>query len=277
MTCLFSRSHPVRGASFGRNNDIQRGFLHSVRDATLTLLFAFLMFAVPMQTTAQRKLTFLASDGLEVTADLYLFDAGAPYIILLHQENSSRGEYREIAPRLQRLGFNCLAVDLRSGREANFVQNETAALAQRNNFPATLLDCEKDILAAMDYVNKTAMRNRYMIFGSSFSASLAMKVANQNWRLAGVIAFSPGEYFNPLSVKDWIKDFNRLIYVTSNRREQSFVAELIKDIPGHLRTEYQQSGEGVRGAPALWTDNPVASELWMSLMLFINKVKEEFF
>ena len=232
-------------------------------------------FAVSVELHAQRKLTFLASDGLEISADLYMYDSGAPYIILLHQENSSRGEYREIAPRLQRMGFNCLAVDLRNGRESNFVQNETSALAQRNNISSTLLDCEKDILAAIEYLGKTAVRNRFVIFGSAFSASLAMKVANQNWRISAVLAFSPGEYFPPLSVNNWLIDFNQLLYVTSTKREQPYVAEIIKDISTQFITQYQPSGDGVRGAPALWSDNPEASDLWMSLLLFMNKVKVE--
>ena len=119
-----------------------------------TWLMAVALCAVTMQLPAQRKLTFLAADKLIVTADLYLYDAGAPYIILFHQENSSRGEYREIAPRLVKMGFNCLAVDLRSGKECNFMQNETAALAQKNNLSVTLLDAEEDIRAAMDYIKK---------------------------------------------------------------------------------------------------------------------------
>ena len=233
------------------------------------------LFTVTIQLPAQRKVTFLASDRLEISADLYLYDRGAPYIILFHQENSSRGEYREIAPKLQRMGFNCLAVDLRSGKECNFVQNETAALAQKNNIPVTLLDCEKDIRAAMEYVEKTAIKDRYILFGSSFSASLAMKVANQNRNVVAVIAYSPGEFFTPVNVSDWLKDFNKLIYISSTKREQPFITELTKNIPEQLLATYQPSGDGVRGAPALWNDHPQANDCWMSLMLFIKKVKDE--
>jgi hypothetical protein len=102
-----------------------------------------------------------------------------------------------------------------------------------------------------------------------------MKTANRNRRVAAVIAYSPGEYFSPVSVKDWLKDFDRLIYVSSSKREQPFVTELVKDIPAQFLTIYQPPGDGVRGAPALWNSHPQASECWMSLMMFINKVKEE--
>ena len=233
------------------------------------------ILATSFQLSAQRKVTFLASDGLEITADLYMYDSGAPYIILLHQENSSRGEYRDIAPRLTKMGFNCFAIDLRSGKESNFVQNETAALAQRSDLPATLLDCEKDILAAIDHIGKTAINHRCVLMGSCFSASLAMKVANQNRRVTAVITCSPGEYFIPLTVKDWLKDFNKMLFVTSTKREQLFVTELISDISPELITRYQSAEGGVQGAPALLSDNPQASDIWMSLMMFMNRVKKE--
>ena len=102
-----------------------------------------------------------------------------------------------------------------------------------------------------------------------------MKVANQNRRITAVIAFSPGEYFIPLTVKDWLKDFDRMVYVSLTSREQPFVTELLKEVPTNLVTSYRQSGNGVHGASALWSDNPQANDIWMSLLLFVNKVKEE--
>ncbi|MDX2288465.1 MAG: hypothetical protein NW217_06550 [Hyphomicrobiaceae bacterium] len=46
--------------------------------------------------------SFTASDGVTIHADVYkAVPAGnAPRIVLAHQAGSSRGEYREIAPRL---------------------------------------------------------------------------------------------------------------------------------------------------------------------------------
>lgn len=94
------------------------------------ICFVVLVLALP--ATAKRKeVSFPSEDGLKVTADLYgLEDSGAPMIVLFHQANWSRGEYREIAPKLNAMGFACLAVDQRSGREAEGVVNETAKRAR---------------------------------------------------------------------------------------------------------------------------------------------------
>ena len=92
---------------------------------------------------AQQMVTFFSSDGLTVTADLYLKDKSYPFIILFHQANFSRGEYQETAPKLMKLGYNCLAVDLRSGKEVNFIKNETAAKAHEKNLPRNDLLCRR--------------------------------------------------------------------------------------------------------------------------------------
>ena len=62
---------------------------------------------------------FPAGDGLPITADLYQGASGpqVPMIVLCHQAGWSRGAYRETAPRLVAIGFNCLAIDQGSSQE----------------------------------------------------------------------------------------------------------------------------------------------------------------
>ncbi|MGY8687411.1 MAG: hypothetical protein ACKVHP_06705, partial [Verrucomicrobiales bacterium] len=81
--------------------------------------------------------SFDSQDGLEVTADLFMAHENpeTPFILLFHQAGFSRGEYREIAPRLNQLGFNCMAIDQRSGNAANGVTNETAQRAKAAGKP----------------------------------------------------------------------------------------------------------------------------------------------
>ena len=96
---------------------------------------------------------FNSGDGIRVTADLYMTEsADAPFIILFHQAGYSRGEYREIAPRLNALGYNCMAVDQRSGKEVAGIQNLTHKMAVENNLPTEYLDALTDIEAAYVYV-----------------------------------------------------------------------------------------------------------------------------
>ncbi|MEM9412813.1 MAG: hypothetical protein AAGA30_17000, partial [Planctomycetota bacterium] len=103
-----------------------------------------------------KKILFKASDGLELTADLYMTsdDKSKPFILLCHQAGWSRGEYREIAPKLNEMGFNCMALDQRSGGKINDVENESFGRAKAANQGTTYVDAEVDIVSAAEYAKK---------------------------------------------------------------------------------------------------------------------------
>jgi len=81
---------------------------------SVSLLMATASFA----SAEPETITFKSVDDLLITADRYTphTSNSTPLIVLFHQAGSSRGEYSEIAPRLNKLGFNCIAVDLTASR-----------------------------------------------------------------------------------------------------------------------------------------------------------------
>lgn len=226
-----------------------------------------------MVSEAQQTVTFPSSDGLTITADLYLQDKSLPFIILFHQANFSRGEYKETAPRLMKLGYNCLAVDLRSGKESNYIQNETAARAREKNLPVGYLDAEKDMVSAIDYVKKLS-KEKVIIFGSSYSASLALKIARNDNDVAAVIAYSPGEYFQPkVTLNPILAKMDKPIFIASTSTEHPFIKEMMSGVSDRFITWYTPSkGSGVHGSKALWQASPGSEECWMSLLMFIKNL-----
>ena len=164
---------------------------------------------IAIHANAQKTIKFESSDEVEITADLYEVESERPVILLFHQAGYSRGEYKEIAPKLNELGFTCIAVDLRSGNNVNGVKNKTAACAKKKELPTDYLDAEPDMTAAIDYVTKNHS-TAVILVGSSYSASLALKVGRGNRNVIGVAAFSPGEYFpEDLNLRESIKGFKR--------------------------------------------------------------------
>lgn len=222
---------------------------------------------------AQQTITFSSLDGLTITADLYLVDTRKPYILLLHQAGYSRGEYREVAPRLTKLGYNCLAIDQRSGYEVNFVRNETAKLAKGKNLPADYPDALQDIEAAVNYI-KAKTDLPIVIWGSSYSASLALIVAAQDLRIKAAVAFSPGEYFNQDGfVKSKISKLSVPILVLSSREECEMVKDVCASVQPELTTFYCPTDAGKHGSKALWESNPSSKDYWMTVTIFFSKLK----
>jgi dienelactone hydrolase len=223
---------------------------------------------------AQQKITFSSSDGIPITADVYGQDKSLPYILLFHQANFSRGEYRETAPKLQKLGYNCIAVDLRSGKEVNFIQNETAAAAKAKNLPTNYLDAEKDILAAIEYVKKLS-KCKIVLLGSSYSASLVIKISVNNPSVSAVIAFSPGEYFETLPLKDIISKLDKPLFIASTKAEKPPIKEMVSGINENYITWFVPSkAKGIHGSRALWDASPESNGCWMQLLMFFKKIKK---
>jgi len=231
------------------------------------LLFCFL------QVSAQQKIEFPSKDGLEITANLFLVSDTLPYMILCHQAGYSRGEYDETNKKFSKFMYNCLAIDLRSGDEVNGVKNETAARAKEKNKPTGYLDAEQDILAAIDYAFAKS-KKKVILVGSSYSASLVLKIAAKDERVKAVLAFSPGEYFGKAySLKDNIKSIPVPVFTASSKEEGPALTKLMDNIQAPKKQQFTPASKGDHGSKALWKENQNAHEYWLAILMFMRTVR----
>lgn len=238
------------------------------------LLKAIIILFLTPFVDAQQTVAFKSNDGVTVTADLFVSHTSNPYIILLHQAGSSRGEFKEIAPKLINLNYNCLAVDLRSGNEMNFVTNQTAISAKNLNRPISFLSALADIQAAISYVAAKTKRP-IILLGSSYSASLALIEASNNFKVKAVIAFSPGEYFDD---KQYVKNQTLRLFIPvlalSTVSEYNDMVDLLNHIPKkHLTLFRPTKVAGTHGAKALWGNSPGSDEYWLAISNFFGSVR----
>ncbi len=234
------------------------------------LVFTFLTLSTSV-LFAQQTITFTADDGVVVTADHYVVSTQKPYLILLHQAGYSRGEYRETAPKLANLGFNCLSIDLRSGNEVNFIKNQTAIDAASKQVSTSYTAALADIQAAISYVANRSNKPIILV-GSSYSASLALVEATENFKIKAVVAFSPGEYFgDELNVKQSTSSICIPILTLTSRMEFADTKSLLDHVPSKFISFFRPTeGEGVHGSRALWERNPTNQEYWMALTQFFS-------
>jgi pimeloyl-ACP methyl ester carboxylesterase len=222
----------------------------------------------------KQRVTFQASDGLTITADKYEVNEEYPYILLFHMSGSSRGEYMETAEKFNKLNYNCLAVDLRSGKNSNYINNETARQAERTNKSQRLIDTRMDIQAAITYALNLNPKP-VILFGSSFSASLCLVEGQSNPNVAAVIAFSPGEYFgDDMRVQDELGSFEKPLFVTATQREEPYTRELLTNVnPEYLTFFTPENSPGLHGSKALWESSQAKDEYWLALIMFFNSLQ----
>ena len=224
--------------------------------------------------------SFGSADGLQVTADLYFTkesNTDTPLIVLCHQAGWSRGEYREIAPRLNTLGFNCVAIDQRSGGTINRVANLTHMKAVAQSKTANFVTAEQDIVAAVKWVKSKHGTGKVLLWGSSYSAALVLRIAGERPDLVdGVLAFAPGEYFTRFDKpKDWIatsaKKISVPVFVTSAKDEANSWAAIYDAIPGESKTKFIPKTAGNHGSRALWRKFPDSAAYWTSVQEFLGQ------
>ncbi len=222
-------------------------------------------------------ITFPSADGVPITADLYMaYPETAPLILLCHRANWSRGEYREIAPILTEMGFNAIAIDQRSGRATNNVDNATKAAAEAAGKPTAFVDAVQDIQAAVDYVKANYAKGTFILWGSSYSSSLTLSIVKNNpGKIDAALVFSPGEYFTDQGKPaDWIaeeaKGITIPIFFTSNDNEVAQTLPIYNNVPSANKTYYQPSSASKHGAEALYATSPLSYWIWQAVTAFLT-------
>lgn len=223
------------------------------------------------------KITFKSGDGIMVTADLYMPHPGeAPFIVLCHRAGWSRGEYIEIAPWLNGLGYNCMAIDQRAGGKINRIENETLQEAAKQGKDTGYPDAIQDIVAAVEYAGKKFAKKNLILMGSSYSASLALIIAAKNPDLIdGVISFSPGEYFRDYGLGDdyATKHASRLavpVFISANSSELFGATQLFDAMSVQSKKLFIPQNGGRHGAESLWKSNPLHGKYRQALQGFLE-------
>jgi len=231
--------------------------------------------------TRHETITFPAGDGLLITADLHQTQLpSAPFIVLFHQAGWSRGEYKEIAPKLATLGFNCMAVDQRSGGKINGVENATKKAAAAKKLGTKFLDALPDMKAAMEYVKTKYPEAQRIAWGSSYSAALVLVLAGQNKGLVdATLSFSPGEYFVRFGkAKNFVKDeaakLEIPVFITSAKKEGDKWKSIYETIPSPDKTSFLPNSEGKHGSRALWATQSDANAYWAAVLPFLQSLKK---
>ncbi len=234
----------------------------------------FLLLSLCGIVNAQEEITIQSADSLELTADHYFLSDTLPYIVLLHEQGSSRGEFESLAERFQKMDYNCVAVDIRNGGSANFISNETVRRSRHGNYIMGRDEVENDIRASVNYAFTTSGKE-VVLLGSGATGSLCLKISTEMAEVKGVIALSPGEFYAPfLSIQDTISNIKKPVFVGSTQAEFPYIEQMLSGVEEEYKTTFiPDGGEGMRGTSALKPENPTNGEYWLAILLFFKEFK----
>lgn len=230
----------------------------------------------PTRAVQTRGVVLIAADGVRVYGMYASAGSRAKAIILLfHMARSNYGEYEPIVPTLVAQGYDCLAIDQRSGAPAWGRSNGT--VAHIGGDPTTFLAAMPDLEAALAWAKARAHGKPIIAWGSSYSAALVYLLAARHPHdIAAVMAFSPGEYLGDgQPVHTAAAKIRAPIFVDSaaNAWEESQAASILAASPSTRKVQLFPH-HGAHGALALRIDYDPrgAAEHWKAVLAFLHSV-----
>ena len=225
--------------------------------------------------TMAEPIAITAADGVKVYGEFWpATDPKAPLILAFHQAGSSHAEYIPLAPRLNRAGFHVLAIDQRSGGNEFGGKNRTVArLGRSTSYDAALVDLE----AALVWGKNRANGAPVLVWGSSYSAALVFRlVARHPSDVAGLLAFSPGEYLGKKGAVSAAAQAVRLpvfIDQSSDADEIEQSRLILQATASSDKTQFVPTRNGVHGSATLRADRNAAGaeENWAAVIGFLGK------
>lgn len=230
-----------------------------------------------VETDGPQAISFESEDGLEVSANLYEIDESSQVIVLCHQARFNKYEYAGIAERLNELGFNCMAIDQRSGGPIAEQQNETNNRAQEQGLGVDYLDAIQDISAAVDFASDKYGQD-VILWGSSYSSTLVLWEALSNEKVKAVVSFSPGDYFTSLgSLTDSLTNLSIPCFLTAADFEIEGPGGLnsltSKMTLGENQTIFAPDSNGHHGSRALWPNQFGGEQYWNAITPWLETQK----
>ncbi len=240
-----------------------------------TLLLLSLLLSA--QLALAEPVTITAADGVKVYGEFWpAGDPKAPIILAFHQAESSHAEYAPLAPRLNGAGFSVLAIDQRSGGGEFGGRNKTVAgLGRSTSYDAAFADLEAALAWGKDKASGAAV----LVWGSSYSAALVFRLAAKHPAdVAGLLAFSPGEYLGtPNAVSTAAQTLRLPVFIdqASDKDEIAQSRRILQATASSDKTMFVPARHGVHGSATLRADRNAAGteENWAAVLVFLAKFK----
>jgi len=137
------------------------------------------------------------------------------------------------------------------------------------------VDAEQDIIAAIQYAKKKLAKGKLILWGSSYSSSLVIRIAAEHPDMVdGSLSFAPGEYFkNQGKSADWItssaKKIKCPVFITSAKNEEKNWANIYKAIPTKTKEKFLPTSKGNHGSRALWEEFDDHTQYWKATAGFL--------
>lgn len=216
------------------------------------LLFTLSLLSLSMTAATQERLSDSANQTLGLR---FMVHTQAPYIVLLPGRECAETHLYTLAKKLNNLKANVLTVT-----PSEKCNNPHAT-------PEELLSHLLRVLAEL----KTITDAPLLLMGEERSAAVALMAATHDFRIKGVIAASPGEYFSERElVQKTLKTLRAPVLALYSADELPIVKTLLSNVPDRLIIKSGTLNEG--GYSTLLLEGKESGAAWLATSIFYNEL-----
>lgn len=230
----------------------------------IALLTSFLW----LRDASAADITLTTSDQKQIHAWYEPAPNSTKAVILVHGENRSSADWKFLVPKLVKAGFRVLAVDLR-GQGVN-AKAGAPALTE-----ADWKACERDVLAAADYLAKQGVKETSVV-GANLGASLALRVGAQRAEIKNVVLLSPGLNVKGVTLDDSLKSWgNRPLLIVVSQEDSYSAKTSLLLYAEHMGRKHMQLYNGAGSGATMLNREPTLEGLLSSWLLGTFVVEDQ--
>ncbi len=171
-------------------------------------------------------------DGSRVHAEHTAVADSTRGVVLVHMEGRSARDFRFLADRLNRSGFNTFTVDLR-GHGRNVPEGTEAPTLSEEDWWASL----EEIAASVAWLRKRGV-TEVSLLGASVGANLVAHVAARDPEVTNLILLSPGMTIEGITVADAVQAYGDRPMLIAVSEEDRYAAKTALVLDADARGEH---------------------------------------
>jgi esterase/lipase len=165
---------------------------------------------------AMQKVSFTTEDGIKISAN-YWPSKSDKGVVLLHMLGRTKETWASFPEKLNKAGFNAIAIDMRG-------HGESKGRDFRSFTTQQWINALKDIKAAKEFLAKKGVdANSTYLIGGSIGANLSLNYAAQDNSIKKIVLLSPGLDYRGVITMPSMQKYNGAVFLAASSEDvQSF-------------------------------------------------------
>lgn len=173
------------------------------------------------------EIILTTSDGVQLYGDYYPAQKpNAPAVLLLHMMPATKDSWREFAEKLQKEGFQALAIDFRGHGKSTQKNGQTINYKDFNDTQQQekIIDVET---AVKFFTDKNIPLEKISLVGASIGANLAIQYMSEHHEIIAGTALSPGLDYKGIKTEEPVKKLTSAqeIFLAASEGDDDYSAQ----------------------------------------------------